>query len=330
MVANRRPTPADVTVVVTGYDHQAYIEQCLDSIAAQTVRLRQVIVIDDASRDQTADVMRRWLEVNAPAWTFVPHTQNRGVCATLNEALDIAEGEFFAHVSGDDWEEPDRFARQVAALSAVESDVAVLIGDIREVDGGGATIVDHNFSERLRGVVGKGKRTTAIQQLLEANVIPAPAVIARTEAIRDAGGYDESLAFEDYDMWTRLVRRHTFEYLPGIVANYRVLATSMWRNADRRVAMITSEADVLSKHIGLSGETDNVITTRLLRIAGELLDLEAPRELRHVLTAAGTSSKQLWLRAAAAECRSRRSLVGVRRHYHSQLGVSSEAPRPRA
>lgn len=316
----QRPT-ADLTVVVTVYNHQAYIEQCLDSISTQTVSPRQLIVIDDASRDESSDVITRWLTDHPQDWTVVRHTRNVGVCGTLNEALEAAKGTFFCHVSGDDWEEPDRFERQVAAFEAADSAVALLIGDIREVDGGGMLITDHDFAPRLDGVIGRSARNTALSRLLAENVIPAPGVMLRTEVLRSAGGFDESLAFEDYDMWMRLAESYEIAYEPGIVANYRIVRTSMWRNIDRRVAMISSEAEMLAKHIGRNTADDDLITRRLITIAGELVELGSPSETRRVLSLAGRSSNGGWPRQAAAITWSRRSLNALRRRYHVELGI---------
>lgn len=313
----------DVTVVVTAYNHQAYVEQCLESIADQTVRPCQVVVIDDASRDQTADVVERWLADNQPHWTYLRHPTNAGVCASLNEALSMATGSSFCHVSGDDWEEPDRLERQVGMIERATDDVAILVGDIREVDPGGATIVEHYLGPRLEGVVGAGARQGARSRLLAENTIPAPGVLLRTAALREAGGYDESLVFEDYDAWLKIATDHAIGYMPGIVANYRVLATSMWRDRSRRIVMVTDEARILSKHVGRSATDDAIITRRLVSIASELLQLRAVSELRAVLMMASESSPDPWLKSAADTLRSPRALEKVRRMFHEELGVSA-------
>jgi glycosyltransferase involved in cell wall biosynthesis len=195
---------SDVTVAVTCYNHQSYIEQCLDSIEAQTWIPRQVIVIDDASKDDSAEVIRHWLQKHQSSWSLSTHVRNRGVCTTLNEALKLADSRFFCHVSGDDWEVADRFERQSTDAGWNDPSTALLVGDIREVGPGGATLVDHNFGGRLGHITGQAAQDQALSHLLVENVIPAPGVLLRTDLVRRLGGFDEDLAFEDYDMWLRL------------------------------------------------------------------------------------------------------------------------------
>lgn len=317
---------SNVTVVVSCYNHQAYIEQCLESVAAQTVQAQQVIVIDDASSDESADVIRRWIARSGLDYTFIHHSQNRGVCATLNEALALAVGEYFVHVSGDDWEEPDRLETQERAFKKASSDVAFIIGDIREVDVAGATIVDHDFGLRLGDLLDEGSGAELLPRLLNENVIPAPGVIIRTDVVREVGGYDETLAFEDYDLWLRLASTHSLGYAPGVVANYRVITSSLTRNTARRAAVLTSEAIMLSKHIGSGASNDAIVAHRLLRIAGDLVDIEAATSVGEVLGYAASASAEPWIRSASKQALTRGGLAKIRTAHHRELGITSAQP----
>ena len=64
-------------------------------------------------------------------------------------------------------------------------------------------------------------------RIMARNFLPAPAVMLRRSAIADVGGYDESLFYEDFDMWLRLSFRFHFTYLPGRLVRYRALESSM-------------------------------------------------------------------------------------------------------
>lgn len=320
------PTPGetcDVTAVLTCFNHQAYVEQCLESVAAQTRPARQVIVIDDFSVDQSSEVIERWIADNQPNWTFIRHKKNVGLCASLNEALAIAEGGYFCHLATDDWNEPDRFERQVAALDSADPCVALVVGDIREVGAGGDTLVEHDFKPRLTALLELGQQDRIVPNLLVENAIPAPGVMMRTELIREVGGYDESLAFEDYDMWLRLAGRHSIAYEPGIVSNYRVVRTGMTRNASQRAVVLHSEAQMLAKHVGLSDEDDRVIASRLLQIAGTVLDLKSGPVLREILRLAAPVARARWIRGAIRMSRFPGGLDRIRRDYAAQLGVSA-------
>lgn len=315
----------DLTVVVTCYNHQAYIEQCLDAIAAQTVPPRQVIVVDDHSMDDSANVIGRWLGDRGLPWTFVAHAKNAGVCATLNEALAAAEGRYFCHVSGDDWVARDRFERQVAAFSRAAAGTAVLVGDMREVDAGGSTIVDHDFGRRLGMFAGREAQPGLLTGLLTENVIPAPAVLMRTDLVREVGAFDEALAFEDYDLWLRLALKYSIEYEAGIVTNYRVVDSGLTRNLSRRIAMLTSEADALAKHTGENPTTNAIIARRLLGIAGAIVEVGDKQALRRVLSHAADASATPWIRRAKRAVRLPGGLARLSRTHASELGLEPVA-----
>jgi glycosyltransferase involved in cell wall biosynthesis len=315
------PSVGDLTVVVTNFNHQAYIEQCLDSIAAQTMPPKQVIVIDNCSRDDSVNVIENWLAQTGKQYTFIQHERDLGVCASMNEGLALATGRYFCNVSADDWIENDRFARQVTAFEQTDANTALLVSDIREVDAGGAKIVDHDFGARLGHMTGPEMQSELLSRLLAENVIPAPGTLMRTDLVREIGGYDEDLAFEDYDMWLRLSTRYAIAYQSGIVANYRILDSSLLRSTDRRVAVLRSEAAMLAKHAGSSEERDNVIAQRLVRIAGELLRLGSATALQRVLGYAMTVSAAPWLRRATRTSHMPGGLDRLKKKYATEFDL---------
>ncbi len=108
------------------------------------------------------------------------------------------------------------------------------------------------------------------QRLLAGNLLPAPAVMVRRAALEAVGPYDESLVFEDYDMWLRLADRFAFRFVPGHVVDYRFLPGSLSHSAGRRAALLESEMRLLLKWVGRSPETDRIIAEHLFRLGHEL------------------------------------------------------------
>lgn len=279
------PTPG-VTVIVTCYNHQAYVEQCLDSVLAQSLPATRVIVTDDASTDDSASVIEHWLGRHDPGWTFTRHERNSGVCATLNEALESITTEYYIHISADDWFFPDRIARQrdVASTHAV---AGFVVGDILEVDAGGSTLACHDIGIRLEGLTGETHREAFFERLLAENIIPAPGVMVRTSAAREVGGYDPTLSFEDYDLWLRLADRFPVAYGAGEVSAYRVLRTSMSRSPQRVRSFRESEMAMLRKHLGKGRARDEIIRRRVAALAAQL-----ERDLKDVRRAAKAEGRR--------------------------------------
>lgn len=115
---------ADVSVIVPVYNGERYIAEALQSIRAQTVATREVVVVDDGSIDATAAVVATFPEV-----TFV-QKQHSGIADTLNRGLERVSGEFLAFLDADDRWTPRKTEIQLAALRA-DSAVSMVFGHAR-------------------------------------------------------------------------------------------------------------------------------------------------------------------------------------------------------
>jgi glycosyltransferase involved in cell wall biosynthesis len=307
------------SIILTSYNHQGFVEQCLESIAGQNHSARQVIIVDDGSTDDSVAVIDQWLHDSGLDYQFIRHEKNYGLCASLNQALGFVDSEYYFQVSSDDWEESDRVERQLDAFNAANPDVAVMVGDFREVEVGGGTVAVHDSGQRLLGVLPPATSVEVLTTLLTGNVIPATSVMLRTAAVRAVGGYDESLYFEDYDLWMRLSLQYQIGYSPGVVANYRVSPTSMLNDPGKRVQLLTSEALMLAKHIGSSETNDTVISGRLIGLTGNLIQLEAVTAVRTVLEYACLASREPWLREMLKTSRRRNSIAALKDTYAARL-----------
>lgn len=216
-----------VTVIAICFNHARFLHECLNSIAAQTEQSFELIVADDCSKDNSADLIQAWLSAHRPDAVFIRHTQNIGLCKTLNEALSHARGEFISMIATDDAWEPDKIERQLSAMRAQSVEVAVVYSDAFRMDESGQ-LLEKNF---IHSHTPECTRPSGriFSELANRNFIPAMATLIRRKAIIDIGSYDEQLTYEDYDMWLRLAARHDFVYCPAVLARYRLVATSMVR-----------------------------------------------------------------------------------------------------
>jgi CDP-glycerol glycerophosphotransferase len=122
-----------ITAVVAVYNVEPYLEECLRSIAAQTVRDLQVVVVDDGSTDGSSAIARRFA-ASDPRFEVV-REDNAGLGAARNAGLAAARGDFLAFVDGDDRLPPDAYARLLGSLERSGSDFAT--GNVRRFNGEG-------------------------------------------------------------------------------------------------------------------------------------------------------------------------------------------------
>lgn len=227
-----------LTVVALCYNHERYLRACLDSIARQTFQDFELIVCDDASTDGSAALIEAWIAEHRPSATFIRQAANIGICQTLNVALSRAQGRYLSMISTDDMWEADKLERQFRVMEQQPAAVGMAYSDASLMDGDGAAIPGR-FIERYR----PGRPIPSGDLFIELatnNFIPAMSTMIRTEVLREVGGYDESLAYEDWDMWLRIAERYRIVYVDGALARYRLhtasLTESLLKKANVRAA----------------------------------------------------------------------------------------------
>lgn len=212
--AGSRPLPL-VTIGVALYNHERYIETCLQSLLAQTYPNLQIIVIDDGSPDRSHEVARRYLEnQGSPPHCTLVTRPNRGMCNTLNEIARLAKGTYISFIGSDDYWMPGKIADQVAYLEAHPEITLVHSNSIR-VNAAGEPIKNMDYSAKINS----GNVFKALVQ--RTGGINTPSHLFRTGVFGEIGYYDPSFRFEDTDFWLRLTKDHLVGYINTYHTYYR-------------------------------------------------------------------------------------------------------------
>ena len=224
-VAERQPL---VSVIVPAFNVAAYVEEALESVACQTLRPFEVIVVDDGSTDGTGAVLERLRLEKERLWPppTVVHQANSGPSAARNAALRQARGTFVGFLDADDRWHPRMLERSLAALEA-HGDAAVAFAWFQTIEANG----------RSTGWIGRPSTdSVAYQSAFTGAGIISSIVVARREALLAAGGFDETLrASENFDLWLRLLASNpaALVCVPEVLVDYRTRPgqiTSDWKH----------------------------------------------------------------------------------------------------
>jgi glycosyltransferase involved in cell wall biosynthesis len=221
-----------VDVVIPCYNYGHYLRGCVESVLSQTGASVRVLVVDDASSDDTAQIGRDLAACNSKI-EFHRHEINRGHIATYNEGLiGWATADYTVLLSADDLLTPGSLSRAVAIMEANE-DVGMVYG---------RAIHFRQESELPRISPGRyAYRRFSGAEWLEArcraghNVISSPEVVVRGRIQRAVGGYRPDLPHTgDLEMWMRIAAVSSIAHVRGVPqAFYRVHAASMMRSRYR-------------------------------------------------------------------------------------------------
>lgn len=225
-----------VTVIASCYNHERFVKACLESIRAQDYPNLQIIVTDDCSRDSSPALIREWMDPNPSLQVaFVQNGQNRGLCKVLNHALSLATGKYISMIATDDTWEPGKISEQVRVMESLPEKVGVLYSDAYQMDESGAPL-PKRFIESYRAF-DRMPEGDIHDVLWDGNFIPAMTTLIRRSVFEKVGNYDETLFYEDWDMWLRISERYHFAYSPTPAAKYRIVKTSMSKSSVDKMTM---------------------------------------------------------------------------------------------
>lgn len=230
-----------ITVIALCYNHAQYVIESLEGIRNQTYQPIDLIIMDDCSKDNSVEIINKWILEHQIDCRFIPHQKNVGICKSLNEALTFAKGEFVAITATDDVWLADKLEQQIKIFQSHGPTLGVVYSDALQIDGKGQ-LLDGLFINSHR-TFSKMPEGNIFSTLIEGNFIPAPSVLIRRSCYDTVGKYDEELCYEDYEMWLRISRNYTFAFCPVISTKYRFLENSLSRKMSKELSFQRHESD---------------------------------------------------------------------------------------
>lgn len=218
-------TSGQLTIVLPTYNHAHYIAQSLDSVFAQTQLPDRVLLLDDGSTDNTAEVVRPYLD-RVPRIDYIRMPSNRGVIAMLNAGLDMTETEFVLFLAADDMLAPEAVAQSLAALN--KSPQAAVCGMFAQlIDETGLPMRrprDFDFGDRPRFVA---PDECLARLYRDGGLFGGNGTTYRTALLKSAGGFSSDLlSFCDGFRIQDLALRYGVCVVPAALAFWRQRKTS--------------------------------------------------------------------------------------------------------
>lgn len=193
-----------VSVIIPTRNRRKRLERCIGSVLAQTYGSTEIVVVNDASSDDTREYLDG-LDGIIPIYI----NQNIGPCAARNIGAKVARGDVLAFLDDDDRWHPSKLKKQMEVMGA---------------DGAGLVYCGYSKvddTNRLLGTTNCTKRGYVYNDIIRHNIFGSPTPIMRRDAFEAAGGWDESFpAAQDYDLWTRMAKVTRFDYVDEPLATY--------------------------------------------------------------------------------------------------------------
>ncbi|MEJ7643829.1 MAG: glycosyltransferase [Chryseolinea sp.] len=215
-----------VSVICLSYNHEKFIREAVESVLRQTYRPIEIILADDASTDESPSIIKE-MKSEYPSLEIILSPVNVGNCKAFNQAYALTKGSYLIDFSTDDVMAEDRVEKQVAFFEREGSDTGVIFTDARYIDHQGNELRTHFKHLFDRNIISEIPTGDVYRDVLATYFIASPTMMFRREVLDKLGGYDEQLAYEDFDFTIRSSRYYKYGFLNEKLTSIRKLQTSM-------------------------------------------------------------------------------------------------------
>lgn len=203
-----------VSIILPTYNRSNYLERAIKSVLDQSFQEWELIIVDDASTDDTFKVLKKWQEKDGRIKVLRNKKNNysaNGISKNLNDGIHIAKGKYIARLDDDDyWCHKDKLKMQVDFLENNPEYVIV---------GGGMIVVDGLGKEKFRYLKKESDRDIRASALLSSPFSHTTVMFLKSVAEK-VGFYGDNKLVEDWTLWLKLGKLGKFYNFPEYFTCY--------------------------------------------------------------------------------------------------------------
>lgn len=288
--SNSRISPR-VSVIIPTYNRAHLVNRAIQSVLNQTYQDFEVIVVDDCSTDNTAEVVN---SIGDERVRYVPHQVNKGASASRNTGIGAAKGELVGFLDSDDEWLPEKLQKQVDKFDSASPNVGLIYG--------GYIVIDDETKKTIQRVYPE-KRGYVFEDVLKMSGPTNPLTpLVKRECFEKVGLFDEEMRFgEDWDMWVRIAEHYEFDFVSDTVGRYYVSRHQITRD---RIRALDELSRFRAKHQPLLLENPAILAHQLKWLGQRYLvdhdDYAAARSYLTQAVRANPRSVRLYVHLLAA------------------------------
>ncbi len=221
-----------VSILMLNYNKGRFIKEAIESVLSQTFRDFELIVIDDASSDDSVAIVA---SLDDDRIHFIKHDENAGLFVRRNESLALARGKYVAVLDSDDiWISPQKLEKQVEFMET-NQDYALVGTFVNVIGEAGKNLKKYSYRTKDKNIR---------HSILLKNQFTHSAVLMRHESVQKTRGYYEGLA-EDLELFLQLGNWGRLANLPIYATAHRVVTGSA---NDRGPKMASAVLNIVKMH----------------------------------------------------------------------------------
>lgn len=256
-----------VSVILPTFNRARTLTRAIRSVLAQTFQEWELLVVDDASIDETSNLMRKFSDARI---RYIRHEHNRGPSSARNSGIEVARGAYIAFLDSDDEWFPEKLADDISVFGLDGEGVGLVYSGEIALDAGGRNVMS------LPEIQGR-----AYENLLAHDFIGGCSrVTVRANALEIVGRFDEQLANEeDWDLWLRIAKVFVIKFVRKYAVKHYVGHNQITNTTGSLRRIYEGRALIIGKH--RDQMQPGLLAKHLADQAGLLLnyDIHRAREL---------------------------------------------------
>jgi glycosyltransferase involved in cell wall biosynthesis len=216
-----------VSIIVPTYNRAQFITRAVQSVLDQTFKDFELLVVDDASEDNTGEVLKK---ISDRRVKYIRLEKNIGAAAARNRGIIESKGDYIAFQDSDDEWLPDKLSRQMSVFKKEGDLVGVVYTPVWRIkkDKSRYMVPPENM-RNLEGLIR--------DELLNENFIALPSAIVRKSCFSVVGMFNEKLpCLQDWDLWIRISAKYHFKYINQPLLNAYYSADSISINYKKLIS----------------------------------------------------------------------------------------------
>ncbi|MBO8170768.1 MAG: glycosyltransferase family 2 protein [Bacillaceae bacterium] len=207
----------EITVVIPTYNRSHFLPDAIESVIRQTYPEWKILIVDDASTDNTPDVVEQYRQGDSRI-QYIRMPKNAGISHVMNQALSFIDTDYFLQLDSDDWLEPDALEKLAEAIGRVSPETALFYGNVKMWR-------KHHGKWRMVKKIRHRPFQNKYQFLMYLTYMIHPRCY-RTEAVREVGGWDTSDPYqgrimEDRRICLKLIEKYPVHWINKSLYNRR-------------------------------------------------------------------------------------------------------------
>ncbi len=206
-----------VSVIMPSYNYEEFISEAIESVLKQTFDDFELIIIDDASKDNSKKIIQLFDKKSIKIRSFF-HKTNQGIAKTVNECIKKAKGKYISHFSSDDIWLKEKLEKQ---LEILEKDEDLLVWSEGLIIDGQGNFTGELFTQ-MHSALNRKKSGDIFEELLKNNYVCGLSLIYKRENLKNVRRDEHLKYLNDYKFLVDLAKDYKFYFIPEPLVMYRI------------------------------------------------------------------------------------------------------------